>query len=458
MSKKREFILIYTIIAAYAITYVIFKGAFDSDPIWSIEIGKYIVNNGFPHVDPFSWTVAGKEWITHEWLFCIVMYYLNMYIGDWGFIVYIFICVVLIGLVVYKILKQTKASYIAYIISYVSLVVLFSWGVLQARAFLLTLVLIAAIIYLLREEKIWYIPLIILLWANWHSSVVLGMFILTIESLNRFISKKQLDFLKITVLSAIVGLINPYGYKIYTYVLSTLRAPETKTINEWLGAYFGNVTILVIYGSIIILAAIIWNIHIKTEDKLDNKQIMSSIWFWFFCVYSLNTSRMFMIAMIMFIIYVCYMTNNIKHKDYKVQKIVMLVAITALLINCSIGEKIWPKYTQDNNYPIKAIEFLKNNDEYNKNIFNEYVWGALLIKEDIKPFIDARCDVYMENGIMRDYNKASGLKEEPVKIFEKYGVDNILIRQNGVLDIYLRGRIEIREVYRDDVAVIYKIK
>src|SRR5215475_6106354 len=41
----------------------------DPDTYWHIAVGRWIVEHrAFPHVDPFSATVAGTPWIAKEWL------------------------------------------------------------------------------------------------------------------------------------------------------------------------------------------------------------------------------------------------------------------------------------------------------------------------------------------------------------------------------------------------------
>ncbi len=41
----------------------------DADTLWQIHTGDWILRNqAIPHTDPFSYSVAGQRWFTHEWL------------------------------------------------------------------------------------------------------------------------------------------------------------------------------------------------------------------------------------------------------------------------------------------------------------------------------------------------------------------------------------------------------
>ncbi len=56
----------------------------DPDFWWHLRTGRLIVESGIPRHDPFSWTAAGKAWVTHEWLSEVVIYGLESTLGYIG--------------------------------------------------------------------------------------------------------------------------------------------------------------------------------------------------------------------------------------------------------------------------------------------------------------------------------------------------------------------------------------
>ncbi len=40
----------------------------DPDMRWHLRTGQLILEEGIPRADTFSFTAAGHQWITHEWL------------------------------------------------------------------------------------------------------------------------------------------------------------------------------------------------------------------------------------------------------------------------------------------------------------------------------------------------------------------------------------------------------
>ena len=54
----------------------------DPDTYWHIKNGEWIVKNGIPNVDPFSYSHG--NFISHEWLFDIISYIVFNYLGYIG--------------------------------------------------------------------------------------------------------------------------------------------------------------------------------------------------------------------------------------------------------------------------------------------------------------------------------------------------------------------------------------
>jgi hypothetical protein len=59
----------------------------DADMWWHLRTGEYIVQNGIPQQDVFSFTVPDHAWVTHEWLSQVVMWLGYEAVGFPGLIV-----------------------------------------------------------------------------------------------------------------------------------------------------------------------------------------------------------------------------------------------------------------------------------------------------------------------------------------------------------------------------------
>src|SRR6185503_17133824 len=60
---------------------------FENDVGWYLACGRYMAqHHAFPRTDVFSWTMAGRPWINHEWLFELIAYGSHRIAGFKGFL------------------------------------------------------------------------------------------------------------------------------------------------------------------------------------------------------------------------------------------------------------------------------------------------------------------------------------------------------------------------------------
>ena len=43
------------------------RGFYDPGALWHVKVGELILDQGFPHTDPFTYTFAGRAWIPQQW-------------------------------------------------------------------------------------------------------------------------------------------------------------------------------------------------------------------------------------------------------------------------------------------------------------------------------------------------------------------------------------------------------
>src|SRR6266699_2335583 len=78
--RRQKFLAIRTVfpVAVFAIIFTLAlrqSSTLDPDLWWHLQTAKDIVaNRSIPHVDSYSFTKTGAEWITHEWLSELLMY------------------------------------------------------------------------------------------------------------------------------------------------------------------------------------------------------------------------------------------------------------------------------------------------------------------------------------------------------------------------------------------------
>lgn len=504
MSKRIES-TIYASVAALALLSLDFRSPLaDSDVLWSMATGRWItLYKAFPVVDSFSWTINGKEWLTHEWLYCISAYHMFSAWGTVGLFALSFLPILGTIYFLYLIGKKCdiNGSYAFLLTLTVGVLLLFKLCI-PFRAYIFALSFFTILIYLMyfKEENkfdsIYYI-ILFAIWANFHISVCMGIGILFIEMMRRALVFKKYAALMIFLASIMATLVNPYTYRIWTYFGFTLTSMgESRAISEWQAPNFDNVNLLAAY---LIMAAsiILWQFHYRRdtgEDFLINTHLIDSacvlkasggsnslvgIWikgltfaqrnftndtcllvlFWGFYTYSLYSIRMIFYTVILWIILAgFYIGKNRKFdftlKTYWIFTGLLLATFAGNLLMSNPGEKSIFEYNYELT-PVAEVQFLKTNPSYQDHLFNDYVLGGFLIWNEIPVFIDARSDSYIKFGIFDIYKRIVMLNEDPQKLFDETGVNNIIGFKDRPLNWYLAVNPQWQRVYEGQEACIY---
>ncbi|MHB1415580.1 MAG: hypothetical protein ACYC1C_10030, partial [Chloroflexota bacterium] len=221
----------------------------DVDLGWHLRTGQMILETGtIPHSDPYSFTVAGQPWITHEWLSEVIMYPLY---ANWGFgaLIFFFSVVIIAGLwLVYRQMRedgvdQTRASLILGLSAFTALTI---WG---TRPLIFTLFLAPLYALLLRRwwrgdtRALLPLPFIMVVWVNLHGGYMFGLGLVAVYLVaalaSRWLEPKQthgsLRALAIVGVACLLAtLVNPNGYHILWYPFDTLTSEAMrKYLGDW---------------------------------------------------------------------------------------------------------------------------------------------------------------------------------------------------------------------------------
>ena len=223
------------------------------DVWWHLKTGEYILtHHTVPVTDVFSYTAAGRTWITHEWLFEVLLF-LVYRLGALPGVILLNAGIVLTAFAFTTLtLRRLKvASWLG-----APLVILAAFLV-TFRAFcrphIVTECLLALYLFVLlaykhdpafrvRRGRLWWLVPVQLVWANAHSGVVLGIGLLAAfiiaEALQSWLARKgtldrssvltsaELRFLAGLALALLaVSFINPNLHRSLLYSLIITREP-----------------------------------------------------------------------------------------------------------------------------------------------------------------------------------------------------------------------------------------
>lgn len=212
-------------------------GSYDTG--WIIRTGQYILHNGIPTKDIFSWTNANSPLIAYQWLFAVCLAVLYQVGSLW--LVGLVTCVA-VGLLVFFVLPNSwvkKGIPLFLPLFFIALVLTPNW--FNARPQLCSYFFLFAFIAILENNRIsagkskWLfaLPFFMLLWANLHSFCFIGLIIMAIYLACQIWREKKITppLLLTLALSTIATLINPYGPNLAVHTQSFINSSQY--LNIW---------------------------------------------------------------------------------------------------------------------------------------------------------------------------------------------------------------------------------
>lgn len=208
----------------------------DNDIWYLLSEGRYIVQNGIYHIDPLSMH-EGFHIVVQNWLSASILWLLFSGFGEMGIVTFVLICNFFIAYFCYKICMVISDDN-----PILSLAIAFATDALLIPNFVVTrpqvfsFALLLGLIYVLElyikkdngKYLIW-LPIISFIEANMHASLWWMIYLFTlpyiIDGLRiKFLRTQgyRLKPLLIAIgVALVVGLINPYGYKMATFIFTS---------------------------------------------------------------------------------------------------------------------------------------------------------------------------------------------------------------------------------------------
>ncbi|RPI13903.1 MAG: hypothetical protein EHM58_17510 [Ignavibacteriae bacterium] len=466
ISKVYEYLLLF-IFAVFVIMLSTTMLNGEDDLFWHMATGRFIVENKYiPHTDVFGHVTDGMQWIPFEWLWDTVIYSVYSIIGFTGLYVVTYILVILIFYLLYLVLKKFGISTSISILSLfiIALGIKYRIGIKPQMISYLFFVLVIKLIsdykyFSVDIKKLYYIPLIFLVWANVHMGVIAGFGIWGIFLISEIWSYKNRNIFKstnikipdikslktigiITVLSLLAMLINPNHINTYIYSFSHTGMKMLDYIYEWFSPFHQNFSgklFIIIY--IIFLAGIIPVLYYSFKQKDYFALILLPV----FAVYSLRAVRFttdyILISALFVIISLNYFFTSKKYSFNfsRERKPVLIIAAIVLLssiisvpgngifrfigFNSAFGTGIY-----EPTFPVKMVNFIRENkiNEIGKHPYQLVDNGGYFLWNfpGSKNFIDSR---NLNDSIYFTQQKIRDRKSGYLEAINEYKIDYFML-------------------------------
>ena len=234
------------------------------DLAYQVRTGDLVLaSRSIPAVDAYTFTAAGAPWTDQQWL-AQVLLAIGYQLGGWELLAVARAALVAItfGLVLAAAVARGASVRTASILSLLAF--LLAAPALALRPQLLAIAIFAGLLFLVADRRrhprrLWIAPLLVVLWANIHGSVVLAPVILGYAWLEDVVEgRDQRISLAVLVVGSLATLVNPFGLGVWSYALGVGTNPEiTGRVAEWQHTSPLTVPGLLFYGSAAAVSALL---------------------------------------------------------------------------------------------------------------------------------------------------------------------------------------------------------
>ena len=220
--------------------------AAQTDIWWLLRAGKDIWHDHHVSlVDRYSFTAYGSDWPNHEWLWEVVAYVLHS-IGGMPLLSATVGLSAAATVVALRNVSTARGYVVPIVVAAAVPLLAPAWTI---RPQVASLLFYALLMLLLARGRVWWIPLLFLVWANVHGQVVTGgalMVVATIAAIWYAVRDRSpanearaRTLVVVTALSGALTLVTPLGFGLWTY-LATFKSrpgPGNQQIREWTSAF-----------------------------------------------------------------------------------------------------------------------------------------------------------------------------------------------------------------------------
>lgn len=478
-------------IAFIAVFVIALLPALDPDTFWHLRAGQWQVEHrAILKTDYFSTTQYGTNWLNAYWISQIVLYGIYAILGPTGLSLYTALVATAGMAVVYKTCHGDDLTN-AVALLFGAFTGQIFWS---ARPHIHSFLLTAVVYYLLwlyhhqREDHLWWIPGIMVLWANLHPGFAQGFILLALAMVaegarwlegriawRRAGAGNEADtlptvkpVLRLTIIglvSAAALLVNPFGLSLILHPFRTVAMESIQTaIVEWQSPDFHQPQVL---PGLFLLLATVAALGLSRQRITwpDLAYLGGTL---YLALTAVRNMPLFAIAATPILASHLYgwLTEmgyrlNWQRPPNRMQTALNAALLAAVLVGATayvyrILDTPFVQSVERNNYPVAAMQYVAEND-WSGPLFNDYGWGGWLIWNwpDYPVFVDGRTDLYDYAGLLVVYQTIANARPGWEEELDQYGIRLVVIPPSVPLAGALERNEAWEQVYADGVAVVF---
>lgn len=448
----------------------------DSDSWFILAEGRHITTNGIFYNDVLSMH-SDLSIVVQQYGFATIFWLIYSTLGPAGLYILMLLLNLFICILLYKICmlisdKKVNMSLLLMLITDTILIIGFVTTrpqILSYTIFLLAIYILELYIKTDKTKYLWWIPILSIIQINCHASlwlmipVLLSVYIIdSIKSPKLHLQGyRTKPLIIVTVISFLAGLLNPYGIKMVTYILTSYGVSTIfNMINEMHSFNLRNVFNVLLYVSIVITLIL----YIFGKNK--NIRTRYLILFFGFLGIGINSIRgMSHLILVMFfplaLLYKDKKTEHLIDASIGRKAILVWTGVLSIIIFVAASIVVLPNISTGLSPDIVAAVDAIDNSESNQNatVYAGYNDGGYLEFRGYKSYLDSRADVFLKanNGkedILQEWADFKKHKISDKALIEKYNFDYLFINNESDLFQSLNETDKYKMIYENSDSTI----
>jgi hypothetical protein len=485
---------------------------------WHIRNGQLMLQtHSITRVDPFSATMSGQPWFAWEWLYDLLIAAIHHVLGLNGVVFYTAAIMAATFVLVFHLAMRRGGSLP---ITFLLLVLSLGASAIHflARPHVLSWMLTVIWFELLdtaasaagRESEAWsepwsesnkdrrlfYLPVVMLLWVNLHGGFLLGFALLGVYILGGgiqyFTCAERRDEIRrwlkrlglVSLLSLLASFVNPYGYKLHLHIYRYLSDRFLMNrITEFQSPDFHGVAQQCF--AVILLVTIATLASARRRPRPAHLLvILLAAYSGLYASRNLPASSMLLTLMIAPLLsetvakacegadlapWLRALLSRVHSFGIRMEKMEthfqghlwLVLAFVLGLWACMHGGRLgsaqlFNAYFDDKRFPVEAAELIAQRD-IREPIFCPDQWGGYLIYRlypQTKVLVDDRHDLYGDQ-FFKDYLKIIFVQPDWKKVLDERHVNWILVQKNSSLGTILEQTASWKLIHEDGTAVLF---
>jgi len=471
----------------------------DADPCWHWQEGNWMLqHHAMLHTEIFSYTRNGAPQIGIEWLSEIVTALAGDLFGWSGIaLVAAVICATCVGLLHQQLLAEGDELLLSTVLALLAAGVCATHWL--ARPHLATHLLVLVFAWQLRwfdrgritaRKLLILLPLLMVLWANFHGGFVFGFALVGIHFTGAvtswiFATSQQRPALRHRVIvlgvlgmaCVLASLVNPNGWNLHLRVIHYIHSPWLINFApEFLPLSFHDQTMLpfMIEAVLLLLMLVIVRPRLSATDALlliawlvlSLRMVRNAPLFalittpilaehWNAYLRAASPSRLIQ----RYRSISANLTSINQRAGARGLPVLAVAVIILVLAKPELvgGRSLLRTDLPVDRFPVGAVKFLRQSpNAVHGEMFNEYVWGGyfILVMPERKVFVHPDIGIYGED-FVKEFNQVNYVQPNWEDVLQKYHVGWTILPREHPLNQALAQRIGWTQVYTDSVATIY---